>query len=249
MTRQAQISLMDLFKLGSHRGNHRSKLNPKLKARVYGSKDGLSLIDLAKLQESSTKVEELLTNLGKNRKQVLIVGTESHLQALTKKAAAKMGRGMPFVNQRWLGGTLTNWATVKKTLKTLEKNQKIIENEKFFKDLSRNEQLSLTRETEKLQNIFGGLMDLKSNRPGALLVLDAARNYTAIQEADTMNIPVIALANTATLILSKNTDYTVVCNNNSTKLISMLMNRFVEAYNEGLNQQLESSTKDTTVKN
>ena len=231
---------MDLYKIGSHRGNKASKLNPKLKKYVYGTQQGMSLIDLALMQQKLENVENFLKHLGKSNKQLIVVGTSTHVKPVTEKIAKEMGRGMPFVSNRWLGGTLTNWSTVKKTLKTLEKNENIISNEKFFKELSRNEQLILTRETEKLRKIFGGLVDLKSNRPGALLVLDASENVVAIKEADLMNIPVIALSNTGALDLPTKLDYTVVCNTNSTKLLTMLTERFIEAYGSGVEESLKA---------
>jgi len=244
-----QISLMDLYKLGSHRGNSRSKLNPRLKKYIYGTKQGLSLIDLTQLHSSLDKAEALLENLGRRRKQVLFVGTSTHVQALAKSFADKTGaKGMPYISQRWLGGTLTNWSTIKKTLKRLEKNEKIIANEKFFKELSRNEQLALTRETEKLVNIFGGLRYLKTNRPGALIVLDAAENDVAIAEADLMNVPSIILANTSVTRIPAKTDYMIVCNNNSVKLVEMLADRFVSAYNRGLASTATEDSKQVEEK-
>jgi small subunit ribosomal protein S2 len=243
MSAVSQISLMDLFKVGSHRGNKKQKLNPKLRSFVYGAKQGLSLIDLAKMQDSLARIEELLFSLGKTRKQVLIVGTQKHVQTKVKELAAAMGaKGMPFINQRWLGGTLTNWATVKKTLKTLEKNEKILENAEFFATLSRNEQLNITRETEKLRQIFGGLVDLRSNRPGAVLVLDGENNHVAIQEADAMKVATISLLNTASVSLPSHLDFALVCNNNSKLLIDLLSGRFADAYNNGLAEAAEVQT-------
>lgn len=242
-----QVSLMDLYKLGSHRGNKASKLNPKLKKFVYGTQAGMSLIDLALMQQKLDAVENFLHHLGKTGRQVLLVGTSTHMRELTQKIATEMGRGMPYVTNRWLGGTLTNWSTVKKTLKKLEKNRDMLANEKFMKELSRNEELILQRETEKLEKIFGGLMELKSNRPAALLVLDAAENIVAIKEADHMNVPVIALANTGTLDLPNNLNYTVICNNNSTKLLHLLADRFVKAYNSGVTEGLKAQ-QDTQEK-
>jgi small subunit ribosomal protein S2 len=235
-----QLSLMDLYKIGSHRGNKASKLNPKLKKYVYGTQQGMSLIDLALMQQKLENVENFLKQLGKTNKQVIVVGTSTHVKSVTEKIAKEMGRGMPFVSNRWLGGTLTNWSTVKKTLKTLEKNESIIANEKFFKELSRNEQLILMRETEKLRKIFGGLVDLKSNRPGALVVLDASENVVAIKEADLMNVPVIALTNTGALDLPTKLDYTVVCNTNSTKLLAVVTDRLVNAYGSGIEESLKA---------
>jgi small subunit ribosomal protein S2 len=238
------ISLMDLFKVGAHRGNRSNKLNPKLKKYVYGARAGLSLIDLATLQHSIEKSEELLYNLGKAKRQILVIGTSEQIKSVTKNVAAAMGVGMPFVAHRWLGGTLTNWATVKKTLRTLEKNKKIMENETFFNGLPRNSQLEISRETEKLDNVFGGLADLKSNHPGAIFILD--KNQVAIQEAGTMNIPVIALMNTSSKLLPESLDYTMVCNNNSLNFVQMLTDILIAAYNRGYEEAMTAEIPKQT---
>jgi small subunit ribosomal protein S2 len=242
----AQISLMDLFKLGAHRGNRKARLNSRLKHHVYGQKDGLSLVDLTKLQLTLSSVEELLEKLGAARKQILFVGTATHLKSLTKETASKTSSGMPYIENRWLGGTLTNWGTVRKTLKTLEKNEKIMGNEKFFNELARNERLGITRETDKLLKIFGGLKEMKTNRPGALIILDAQNNGTAIKEADVMGVPVIALLNTATTELPQSLNYTLVCNNNSKAFVELIADRLADAYNRGLNTATETEVNTIT---
>lgn len=234
-TKNQELSLMDLFKVGAHRGNKKSRSNPRLKSKVYGTSQGLTLIDLAESIKSIEEAEKFLYKIGRGRKQILVVGTSKHLQDLTKKHAENWaGKEMPYVNHRWLGGTLTNWSTIKKTLKHLAKNESIIANEKFFDELSRNEQLAITRETEKMKKVFDGLKNLKFNKPAAIIVLDAEENPVAIREAETMGVPVITFANTGTKYLPENLKYTIICNNNSTKLIETLLGRFAKAYEDGL---------------
>ncbi|NJK71592.1 MAG: 30S ribosomal protein S2 [Thermales bacterium] len=149
--------------------------------------------------------------------------------------------GMPYVNHRWLGGTLTNWSTIKKTLNTLEKLRNIEEDEEFLSKLSKNERLSIKRKREKIERFFAGLTNLKNNRPAALLVLDTPENDIAIKEAEVMNIPVIALTNTSTTSLPVSLDNTIVCNINSIKAIELIMGKFVEFYNIGLADSLKLS--------
>ena len=229
-----QISLMNLFEVGAHRGNRRSKLNPRLKNRVYAYSKGLCLIDLAKTSESINLNSEFLKNLGAKRKQILVVGTSKHLSPLVKEISAQFDAAMPYVNNRWLGGTLTNWSTIRKTLKNKDKYEKIIAKKEFFDSLSRNEQLNIERELEKLRLIFDGLIDLKSNKPGAVLVLNADENAVAIKEAEVLGIPVITVTNTSTVFLPS-TENSVIClNTNSIKAVKLVIDSLVSSYNEGL---------------
>jgi small subunit ribosomal protein S2 len=233
-TSSNQVSLMSLYQVGAQRGNKKSRLNPRLKKAIYGYNNGLCLIDLVKTQESMQECIDLLTKLGSKRRQILVVGTSKHIQTLVQEYASKFNTGpMPYVNSRWLGGTLTNWSTIKKTLKTLEKLEKIQENKEFFAKLSKNEQLNLGRKKEKIMKFFSGLTNLKTSKPGAMIILDTSHNPIAIHEADSVGVPIIALTNTNTTALPASLKHTVVCNINSIKAVDLIMNTFIEAYNEG----------------
>lgn len=248
-----QISLMNLFTLGTHRGNKKSALNPRLKKRIYGINNGLSIINLVETKKSLESSTELLSHLGQKKSQVLIVGTSVHLQTLPTKMAELLAGGQAtYVNHRWLGGTLTNWATIRKTLKTLEKTQNMVKDSAFFDSLSRNEQLSLVRKEEKLTKFFGGLVNLKNNHPGAVIVLDAKENAVAIKEAEVMKIPVIALTNTNVQTLPKNLGCTIVCNTSSLNSVNFIIDVLVEAYNQGFSKAISTPVveekEDTSTK-
>ena len=112
--------------------------------------NGLNIIDLAKTMESLENAKNLLAQVAEKRRQVLVVGISKHVRDLVPEYASSFGENqMPYVNHRWLGGTLTNWPTIKRTLKTLEKLESMMSDEKFFKSLARKEQLSLERKHEK----------------------------------------------------------------------------------------------------
>jgi small subunit ribosomal protein S2 len=235
MSNNGQLSLMSLFETGAHRGNSKSKINSKLKDKVYGIDNGLCIINLVETKKSIERAEELMTKLGQRRKQVLVIGTSRHLNSLTKEYAERFtGDGMPYVDHRWLGGTLTNWNTIRKTLKNLDKLENILTNKGFFDKLARNEQLQIQKEVVKLRKFFGGLVGLKNNRPGALLVLDAKENAVAIQEADNIGIPVICLTNINAKYLPKSLNYTIVCNINSINTVRFITDRLVNSYNQSL---------------
>jgi small subunit ribosomal protein S2 len=245
----SQISLMSLFEVGAHRGNKKSKLNPRLKSKVFGYDKGLCLINLVDTKSSLEKAGALLHALGLKKRQVLIVGTSKQIKALTVKVSSQFSQPMPYVDTRWPGGTLTNYVTIKKTLKALEKLQSIEKNEEFFGKLSRNEQLQITREKEKKEKIFSGLVNLKNNKPGAVIVLDSGENPIAIKEAEANGVPVIALTNTSTITLPVNLDYTVLCNVNSINAIELIINDLVNYYNVGYATEvveMEKSKEEVT---
>ncbi len=249
----SQVSLAGLFELGTHRGNSRSKLNSRLKKRIFGFTNGLCVVDLVQTIDSLTSVSDFLYKLGQKRRQVIIIGTSDHIKDLIPDFAKSFNidGGMPFVNNRWLGGTLTNWSTVKKTLKTLEKLESYEQNEEFYKKLARNEQLNIQKEKTKITKFFAGLKNLKNNHPGAVLLLDAAVNPVTIKEAQAVKVPVIAFTNTSIKLLPDNLDTTVVCNVNSTNTVKFLISTLSESYNKGLSvgiEMKEEAQKETKVK-
>ncbi|MGL4759743.1 MAG: 30S ribosomal protein S2 [Patescibacteria group bacterium] len=241
-----QIPLMNLFQAGAHRGNRKSKLNPRLRSKVYGFSKGLCLIDLSQTSNSIDYSIDLVKKLGSKKRQVLLVGTSKHISPLVQEIASSFTLPMPYVNNRWLGGTLTNWSTIRKTLKDKEKKEKIVTNTEFFSKLARNEQLSINRQLDKLRAIFDGLVPMKSNRPGAVIVLDADENKVAIKEAQKLGVPVIALTNTSTVFLPDHLQSTICINTNSTKAVELVLNTLATSYNEGLESASQVIVKEET---
>lgn len=226
------LSLANLYQLGAHRGNSKSKLNPKLKSQVYSYTNNQCTIDLVSTIDSINKVKDLFGKLGQKRKQILIVGTSRHLSSKIQDYSSKFVTPMPYVNVRWLGGTLTNWLTIKKNIKILEKFENIKSDEKFFLELARNEQLRISRKIDKMSKFFDGLKILKSNKPGAILVLDAAQNDIAIKEAELIGVPVISMTNTFIQTLPKNADFNILFNNNSISAVDFIMDELTTTYNQ-----------------
>ncbi|MBC7472050.1 MAG: 30S ribosomal protein S2 [candidate division SR1 bacterium] len=243
-----QLSLMSLFQVGTHRGNKKSKLNPRLKSKVFGYDKGLCLINLVDTKDSLDTASQLLYRLGQKNKQLLIVGTSKHLKDLTVSFAKSFTSAMPYVDTRWPGGTLTNYITIKKTLKALEKLQNIESNAEFFDKISKNQQLEIVREKEKKEKIFSGLVNLKNNRPGAVIVLDASENSIAIKEAEAVGIPVLALTNTSTVTLPKNLDYTILCNIHSIDAIKLILGELTNSYNKGSAVIIDSAEENKEIK-
>ena len=223
------ISLIDLFKRGCHKGRSKSKTFPKMTQFIYGFSQGMSIIDLVKTKDSLDKTLEFVYKLGETNRQILVVGTSRHISDLVVSYSAKIGTGMPFVSWRWLGGTLTNWDTIKKTLKTLSKLKALRDDKDEFGSLKKKERLSIDRKIQKLELIFGGLSILKNNRPAAILVLDPTKDDLAVKEAG--GIPVIGLANTNEN--PEGINYLIPSNTYSRAFVDFFLEKVASSYNDG----------------
>jgi len=196
---------------------------------IFGYSQGMSIIDLVKTKASLDKTLDFVYKLGETNRQILIVGTSKHISDLVVSYSAKMGTGMPFVSWRWLGGTLTNWDTIKKTLKTLSKFKALRDDKDEIATLKKKERLSIDRKIEKLELIFGGLVNLKNNRPAAILVLDPTKDDLAVKEAG--GISVIGLANTNEN--PQGIDYLIPSNTYSRAFVDFFLDKVAESYNAG----------------
>jgi small subunit ribosomal protein S2 len=233
-----ELSLMNLYSVGAHRGNHKSRINPKLKKLVHSiDKNLLCIIDLNQTLASLESVKKLSFKLGQKRRQIFIVGTSKYLLDYATELAKKFNldsEPMPYANERWIGGTLTNLSTVKKTVNTIKKLSNMINNVDFFNGLTRNEQLLYSREYNKKLRLYGGLQNLKNNRPGAVIVLDLQKNYNTVLEAQACGVPVIAFTNLNPTKVPDNTNYTLVFNNLSLNAVKLISEQITSAYNAGL---------------
>ena len=215
-----------LFGVGAHYGYTRTRRHPSTKPFLYGTKNRTDIIDLEKTVASLTAAEEVLATLGSTGKQILFVGTKPESKDAVKNAAEALG--MPYVEIRWIGGTLTNEKQIKSRVTLFEDlTGKLEKNELDTITKTKKEKLLLERKIEKLGRRFGGLSTMKG-LPAALVVIDAREEAIAVTEANQMGIPVIALCNTDCDI--KTVSYPVVGNDANKKTIEFILNRFVAAY-------------------
>ena len=241
---QNQISLMNLFELGTHRGNSKPQVNARLRSRIHSYKSGISIINLVDTISRIDECSQFLYEIGKKGKQILLVGTSKHIRDTLPELSTKYTPvPLPYINRRWLGGTLTNWLTIKKTLKSLEKFEKIKENANFFKGLARNEQLNINKEIERMSKFFAGLKTLKNNKPGAIFVFDISNNPIGVKEAELMDVPIIGLTNTKSSVLPSDIERLIVCNYNSVKSVEFIVDRLLSSYQKGLNEKSEVPIK------
>jgi len=220
------ISMKELLEAGVHFGHQTRRWNPKMKKYIFGSRNGIYIIDLQKTMKLFRETASFITDSAEKGKNVLFVGTKRQAQ----EAVESVGQyGIAFVNQRWLGGTLTNFSTIKKSIDKLNNLEKLLESEEI-ENYSKKERYGLERKRNKLMKLFRGLKDLKKI-PDIMFVIDPKREKIAVQEARIMNVPVVAVVDTncdPDVI-----DWVIPGNDDAIRAIKLFVNKMVQAIQEG----------------
>ena len=222
------ITPKDLLDAGVHLGHQTRRWNPRSKPYVYGHKQGITIIDLEKTHSALEKACAYLENLVGSGSDVLLVGTKRQAQELIREAAS--ATNMPYVTTRWMGGTLTNFETIKKSLAKFKKYQAMDASGELAK-LPKKEESAVRREMARMTRNFDGIIGLTS-LPGAVFVIDVTYEEIAVREAKRMNIASIGLVDT-------NSDPTMLShpipgNDDATKSIRIIVDAVVEAIQKGL---------------
>lgn len=217
----------ELLKSGAHFGHLTRRWNPKMKEFIFMQRNGIHIIDLKKAHQYLQEALEEVTNLARAGKTILFVGTKKQSQEIIKTEAIRSG--MPFVTHRWLGGMLTNFSTVRKSISRMEEIERMSK-DGTFDELTKKEGLMLEREREKLENTLGGIANL-TRLPGAIFVVDTIKEHIAVNEAVKLNIPIIALVDTNSD--PDIPDYIIPCNDDSARTIQLITTQVADAIIEG----------------
>ena len=223
----SQVKMRDLLETGVHFGHRTTKWNPKMDEFIFTARNGIHIIDLTQTLRNINVYFDMVRDLIAGGGTVMFVGTKRQAQEIVTLEASRCG--MPYVNSRWLGGTLTNWRTVRASLDTMKKLEKD-RDEGRFERLTKKEALMRERKIQKLQLRLGGLRNLKKV-PDLLIVVDTEREETAVKEANTLNIPVLGIVDT-----NANPDvidYIVPANDDAMRSIRLLVKTFADAVIEG----------------
>jgi small subunit ribosomal protein S2 len=188
----SNVTMKQLLEMGVHFGHRTQKWNPKMAPYIFTQRNGIHILDLQQTIKNLNEYYDMVRDITRRGGTVLFVGTKRQAQETIAEEAARAG--MPYINTRWLGGTLTNWKTIRDRLETMRKLEQRRDKGEF-ELLTKREALMLNREIEKLNIRLGGIRTMKK-LPELLIVVDTKRESTAVKEANTLNIPVLALADT-----------------------------------------------------
>jgi len=226
----SNVSIQDLLLAGTHFGHLTRRWNPKMKKYIFMERNGIYIIDLKKTLTHLQRACEEVNKVVKNGDKILFVGTKKQARDIIKAEAERCN--MFYVNERWLGGTLTNFATVKKSIKRLKSFEKMATDGTYEK-LTKKEILQIERAKEKLEKVLGGIKDI-SKLPGLMIVVDPKKEAIAVNEADRLDIPIVALIDTNSdpdLI-----DYPIPGNDDAFKSINLITRTLADAVLEGQQQ-------------
>jgi small subunit ribosomal protein S2 len=220
-------SIQELLKSGAHFGHLTRRWNPKMKEFIFMPRNGIHIIDLKKTREYFQEALDEISKLARAGKTILFVGTKKQAQDIIKTEAIRCG--MPFVTHRWLGGMLTNFSTVRKSISRMEEIEKMKE-DGTFDELTKKEGLMLDREREKLEQTLGGIANM-NRLPGAVFVVDTIKESIAINEAVKLNIPIAAIVDTNSD--PDIPDYIIPANDDSARTIQLITSLVADAIIEG----------------
>lgn len=227
----SQINIQELLDAGVHFGHLTQKWHPKMAPFIFMEQNGIHIIDLNKTTAKLEEAQSAIKNIVKSGRKVLFVATKKQAKEIVANEAERVK--MPYVTERWLGGMLTNFATVRKSIKKMQNIDKLA-SDGTFDNISKRERLQFQREKVKLSRVLGGIADL-NRLPAALFIVDVKREHIAVKEAMKLNIPVFAICDTNSD--PSNIDFPIPANDDAAKSIAIVTKLVTDAIAEGLNER------------
>ncbi len=224
----SKIKYNDLLDAGVHFGHLTRKWDPKMAPYIFMERNNIHIMDLNKTIVCLEEAASYMQSIVRSGRKVMFVATKKQAKGIVAEQAQRLR--MPFVTERWLGGMLTNFSTIRKSLKKMSSIEKLMKDESYL-NLAKRERLMITREKEKLKRILGGIADL-TRLPAALFVVDIKREHIAIKEAQKLNIPVIAMVDTNSN--PELVDIPIPSNDDAWKSIQLITDYIAKAVEEGL---------------
>jgi small subunit ribosomal protein S2 len=232
------ISMKALLESGVHFGHRTNKWCPAMRPYIFTERNGIHIIDLQQTVKSITVAYNLVRDTVKDGGSVLFIGTKRQAQETVKEEAERCG--MPYVTERWLGGTLTNWQTIKQRISELERLENLRDTGEINR-LSKKEGLMISREINRLETRLSGIRNMK-NLPDLLFIVDIGREATAVHEANIKDIPVIALVDTN--CDPRGVDYVIPSNDDAIRAIKLLVGKIADAALEGRSMRKDDVAED-----
>ncbi|MCC8155397.1 MAG: 30S ribosomal protein S2 [Tannerellaceae bacterium] len=226
----SRVNFDQLLEAGVHFGHLKRKWNPAMAPYIFMERNGIHIIDLHKTVAKVDEAAEVLKNLAKSGKKVLFVATKKQAKQIVADKASSIG--MPYVIERWPGGMLTNFPTIRKAIKKMTTIDKMTK-DGTFDNLSKREKLQITRQRAKLEKTLGSIVDL-TRLPSALFVVDVMKEHIVVREANRLGIPVFGMVDTNSD--PNNIDFVIPANDDAAKSVEVILNAVCEAMNEGLQE-------------
>ena len=228
-----------LLEAGVHFGHLKKKWNPKMLPYIFAEKKGIHIIDLNKTTEALQEASAALKQIAKSGKKVMFVGTKKQAKEIVTESAKKVN--MPFVTERWLGGMLTNFNTVRKSVKKMQSIEKML-TDGTFDSITKKERLTLARDKDKMEKVLGGIAQL-GRVPAALFLIDIGHEHIALAEARKLGITTFGMVDTNSD--PNRVDFAIPSNDDATKSIAIIVNYIAAAIAEGLAERM--AAKDDEV--
>ncbi len=220
-----------LLEAGAHFGHLKRKWNPAMAPYIYMERNGIHIIDLNKTVVKVEEAAEALKNLARSGRKILFVGTKKQAQEVIAAHAQEVG--MPYITERWAGGMLTNFPTIRKAVKKMGQIDKMM-SDGTLENVSKREKLQITRQREKLEKNLGSIADM-TRLPSAVFVVDVIEEKIAVAEANRLGIPVFGIVDTNSN--PNNIDFVIPANDDATKAIDVILGAVCDAIKEGLEER------------
>ena len=237
------IEVKDLLEAGVHFGHLTRKWNPNMAPYIYMERNGIHVINLYKTAAKIEEANEALKKIAASGKKILFVATKKQAKDIVAEKATSVG--MPYITERWPGGMLTNFVTIRKAVKKMSSIDKM-KKDGTYDTLSKKEKLHITRLREKLEKNLGSIADM-TRLPAALFVVDTLREHIAVKEAQKLNIPIFAMVDTNSD--PREVDYVIPANDDASRSIEKILSYVVEAIKEGLEDKKVEKADEKPAEN
>lgn len=238
----AQVTYQDLLDAGVHFGHLRKKWNPYMAPYIFMERNGIHIIDLNKTSKMLDEAARVAKQLAISGRKILFVATKKQAQEIVETEAKRVNQ--PYVTERWLGGMLTNFQTVRKSIKRMQMIDKMA-TDGTFERLNKKERLMLSREREKLSKVLGGIEEL-NRLPSAIFIVDIKKEHIAVAEAKNLGIPTIAMVDTNSN--PNEVDFPIPANDDAAKSIQLIMRTITDAIAEGNEERKKRKEEDRVDK-
>jgi len=233
----SKLNYKEMLDAGVHFGHMKRKWNPKMSPYIFAEKKGIHIIDINKTITELEKSAKIIKEIAKSGRKIIFVATKKQAREIVKSAAESVN--MPHITNRWLGGMMTNFSTIRKSIKKMEKIDSMLK-DKTLTSITKKERLTLSREKAKLDRVLGGIAKL-NRLPSAMFIVDISQEHLAVKEATKLNIKTFAMVDTN--VNPNDVDHAIPANDDSTRSIEIITNFLTDAIREGLAERANAKEK------